>query len=118
MNLQRLLENFAENVTTSIRETAPNGHIRRQDVGLIFVSSAVGLAAALGCSPEELNANWQAVMRMLSEDAEAEVQAKRSVMHAVDGEGRGRPNPVANAKRAAFTLVGADGKPLVGEDET
>lgn len=115
MNLAKLLQNFANNVAASIRETAPDGHIRRQDVGLIFVSSAVGLAAALGCSPEELNANWQAVMRMLSEDAEAEVQAKRGVMHAVDGEGH-RHNPVANAKRAAFTLVGADGKPLVGDE--
>lgn len=118
MNLQRLLENFNETVTGSIQQMAPDGKIRRQDVGLILVSTAVSLAAALGCTREQLEENWLVVLELLK--GQSEPEARRGVMHAVDGEGlRSRPasNAAAKSRRLGFSLVDADGKPLVPDDD-
>lgn len=119
MNLQRLLENFNETVTGSIQQMAPDGMIRRQDVGLILVSTAVSIAAALGCTREQLEENWLVVLELLKGN-QAPAEARRSVMHAVDGEGL-RSGPAskasANARRQGFQLLDAAGNPLTEDDK-
>lgn len=89
MNLKNMLQTLTDNIIDSVAQLAPNGQVRPTDLGLIVVSSAAGFAVMLGCTREQLEANWVEVLRMLDGDARAETQ------------------------RAAFHLVGPDGKPLV-----
>jgi hypothetical protein len=88
MTLQALFDILTGSISEAVKQAAPDGRIRPADIGLICVSSAAGLAVALGCSREQLEANWREVMRCLDSDARAETQ------------------------RSAFHLVGPDGKPL------
>lgn len=85
MNLKNLLEQLTNTIMVSVQTHAPDGQIRRRDMGLIVVSSAVGFAAALGCTKQELEENWADIMKMFGKNEAASVQARRSILHAVDG---------------------------------
>jgi hypothetical protein len=88
MNLQNMLRTLTDNIIDCVQQLVPNGQVRPTDLGLIVISSAAGFAVMLGCTRTQLEENWAEVMRMLDGDAQAET------------------------KRAAFHLVGPDGKPL------
>lgn len=84
MNLKHLLEQLTEGIEASIKQRAPDGQIRRAEVGAIIIANAVALVSALGVPRAEVEAALVMIMANYGGTPGEEVKARRSLIHVVE----------------------------------